>query len=145
MHKIIHRMEEIMNGKRPWMLDLRICWTVLVAFSCLSLMPLEARAAMIESRLADESAISERVTQIESIRQVLEHELVAQRLADYGLSAQEISAKLPTLSDEQLHQLASMSQDVAAGDGLGVVIGVLVIVLLVIVILKLMNKEVIIR
>ena len=134
-----------MTGKRPWVLDLRICWTVLVAFCCLSLMPLDARAALVESRLADESSISERTAQIESIRQALEQEVVAQRLADFGLSAQEISAKLPSLSDEQLHQLAGLSKDVAAGDALGAVIGVLVIILLVIVILKLMNKEVVIK
>jgi len=134
-----------MFAKRPWVLDLRICWTVLTVFCALSLIPANGNAALVQSRLADGSAVSERMTQIETIRKVLEKEIVTQRLADYGVSAQEISAKLPTLSDEQLHQLAGMSTDLAAGDGLGVVIGVLLIVFLVIVILMLLDKKVIIR
>ena len=131
--------------KCPWVLDLRICWTVLIVFCALSLIPANGDAALIQSRLADGSAVSERVTQIETIRKVLEKEVVAQRLADYGVSVQEVSAKLPSLSDDQLHQLAGMSTDLAAGDGVGLVIGVLLIVILVIVILMLLGKKVVVR
>ena len=134
-----------MFAKRPWILDLRICWTVLFVFCALSLIPTNGNAALIQSRLADGSAVSERVTQIETIRKVLEKEIVTQRLADYGVSAQEVSAKLPSLSDDQLHQLAGMSTDLAAGDGVGLVIGVLLIVILVIVILMLLGKKVVVR
>jgi hypothetical protein len=42
--------------------------------------------------------------------------------------------------------LAAASQDVmAGGDGLGLIIGVLIIIILFIVILKLLNKEIIIK
>jgi hypothetical protein len=71
--------------------------------------------------------------------------VVAQRLADYGLSAEQIMAKLPTMSDEQLHQLASLSDSLGEGGVLGTVIAILLIVLLVIVILRIHDRQVIIR
>jgi hypothetical protein len=71
--------------------------------------------------------------------------VVAQRLADFGLSKEEVAAKLPTLSDAQLHQLAGLSKDIAAGNGAEVVIAVLLIILLVVIIVKLMDREIIIR
>lgn len=134
-----------MPKRLGWVLDLRICWMVLIAFSCLSLIPVNSNAALVPSLLADGGGMTERSAQIETVRQALEKEVVAQRLADYGLSAEEISAKLPTLSDAQLHQLNGLSKEIVAGDGLGVVIGLLVIVILVIVVVKLMDKEIIIR
>jgi len=134
-----------MSERRPWVLDARICWMVLFAFCCLSLIPANGNASLIESRLSGGDSLMKRTAQIETIRQALEQEVVAQRLADYGLSPEEISAKLPTLSDEQLHQLASLSDSLGEGGILGAVITVLVIVLLVIVILKLTDKQVIVK
>jgi hypothetical protein len=95
--------------------------------------------------LADGQVVSERNTDLETVRQALEHELVAQRLADYGFSKEEVQIKLQTLSDAQLHQLASVADDLAAGaDGLGIVVTVLVIILLVIIILKLTNNKIVV-
>jgi hypothetical protein len=126
-------------------LDGRITWLVLLSFALLSLIPAQGRAALLESRLSDGQVASERLQQIDSIRIALEKEVVAQRLADYGLSAEQIMAKLPTMSDEQLHQLASMSDSLGEGGVLGTVIAILLIVLLVIVILRIHDKQVIIR
>jgi len=138
-------MEEIMSGKHSWILSARICWMVLVAFSCLSLFPGNGNASLIQSRLADNSVVAERSAQIETIRQSLEQEVVAQRLADYGFTPEEVAARLPSLSDEQLHQLASLSDTLGEGGVLGFVIAVLVIVLLVIVILKVSDKRIIVK
>jgi hypothetical protein len=118
---------------------------VLIAFSALSLVPVNGNAALVQSRLADGASVSERQAQVETIRQALEQEVVAQRLADFGLSKEEVAAKLPTLSDAQLHQLAGLSKDIAGGNGAEVVIAVLVIILLVVIIIKLMDREIIIR
>jgi hypothetical protein len=131
--------------RRTWVLDFRICWMVLIAFSLLSLVPVNGNAALVPSRLADGASVTERQAQIDTIRQALEQEVVTQRLADFGLSNEEIAAKLPNLSDAQLHQLAGLSKDIAAGNGAEVVIAVLVIILLVVVIIKLMDREIIIR
>jgi hypothetical protein len=130
---------------RTWVLDLRICWMVLLAFSAFSLIPVNANAALVPSRLADGASVSERQAQVETIRQALEQEVVAQRLADFGLSKEEVAAKLPTLSDAQLHQLAGLSKDIAGGNGAEAVIAVLLIIFLVIVIMKLMDREIIIK
>lgn len=134
-----------MPDKRPWVLDVRICWMVLFAFCCLSLIPANGSASLIESRLSDGESLMQRAQEIETIRQALEREVVAQRLADYGLSPGEVSAKLPTLSDEQLHQLAALSDTLGEGGILGAVIAILLVVLLVILILKLTDKQVIVR
>ncbi|WP_051361035.1 PA2779 family protein [Desulfuromonas sp. TF] len=134
-----------MSLPRLWILDARICWMVLIAFSFLSLVPANGNTALIGSRLADGTFGAERQAQIEMIRQALEQQVVAQRLSDFGLSPEEVSAKLPTMSDEQLHQLAGLSKDVAAGSVLEAVIAVLLIVFLVVVIMKLMDREIVIR
>jgi len=134
-----------MARNRTRVLDSRICWVVLFAFTCLSLFPVNSNAALVQSRLADGSVISERSAQIETIRQALEQEVVAQRLADYGFTPEEVASRLPSLSDEQLHQLASLSDTLGEGGVLGFVIAVLVIVLLVVVILKVSDKQVIVK
>jgi hypothetical protein len=126
-------------------LDVRIGWIVLLAFGVLSLMPANSRASLVQSRLSNGEILSQRNLELSKVRQALETEIVAQRLADFGLSREEVAAKLPTMSDEQLHQLAGLSDSLAEGGVLGAVIAVLLVVLLVIVILKLVDKEIIIR
>jgi hypothetical protein len=51
------------------------------------------------------------------------------------------------MSDRDLHRLASLTDRAAAGSdsALGILIGVAILVILVIVIMKLMNKEIVIR
>ena len=135
-----------MNFSCQWVLNFRIVWVVIAVFAIFSSAPPPVQAALISSQLSDGQIVSERSTDLETVRQVLEHQLVAQRLADYGFSKEEVQLKMQSLSDAQLHQLASVADDLAAGaDGLGIVVTVLVIVLLVILILKLSNKEIIIR
>jgi len=132
-------------SRRSWVLDARICWMVLFAFSLLCLVPVDSSAALVPSRLSDGASVVERQVQVDSIRQALEQEVVAQRLADFGLSRDEIAAKLPTLSDAQLHQLAGLSKDIAAGGAAETVVAVLLIIFLVVVIIKLMDKEIVIK
>ena len=135
-----------MNFSCQWALNVRIVWVAIAAFAIFSSAPPPVQAALISSQLSDGQIVSERNTDLDTVRQALEHQLVAQRLADYGFSKEEVQLKMQSLSDAQLHQLASVADDLAAGaDGLGIVVTVLVIVLLVILILKLSNKEIIIR
>lgn len=135
-----------MKSSFRWILHHRIIWAVIMAFALFSAAPPPARAGLIVSQMSDGQVVSERSADLDKVRQALEHQLVAQRLADYGFSKDEVQLKLQTLSDAQLHQLASVSDTLAEGaDGLGVVVTVLVIVLLVIVILKLSDKQIVIR
>lgn len=135
-----------MDKRVSWVLDTRICWVVLFAFTLLAVIPTHSQAGLLDSRLSNGEAYSQRSADLEKVRQALQQEVVAQRLADYGFSQAEIAAKLPTLSDEQIHQIAGLTDSLGEGaDGLGFVIAVLVIVLLVVLILKISDKQVIIR
>lgn len=131
-------------GLKRIMLDRRICKFVLVFYVFLALMPSTGEASLIESRLSTGEQLSERAEKIESVRKALEHKVVAQRLADYGLSQEEAMARISTLDDKQLHQLASLSDEIGGGV-LGVVIGVLLIILLVVVILKVSDKRIVVQ
>jgi hypothetical protein len=83
---------------------------------------------------------------LETVRQFLETKAVTNRLEALGYSPEEVQARLSSLSNEEIHQLAgNINTLTTGGDGLGVVIGILVIVLLVILILKLTHKQIIIR
>jgi hypothetical protein len=56
-------------------------------------------------------------------------------------------AKIRAMSDRDLHRLASLSDRMAEGadSALGFLIGVAILIILIIVVIKLMNKEVVIR
>ena len=83
---------------------------------------------------------------INTIQQALETKMVQEKLRAYGLTSEEVAAKLPSMSPGQIHTLAAASNDVlAGGDGLGVIIAVLVIIILVIIILKLLHHDIIVR
>lgn len=135
-----------MNSSFRWILNPRIIWSILLAFAVFSISPPPVRAALIESQLSGSQVVSQRVVELETVRQALEHEMVAQRLADYGFGKDEVQMKLQTMTDAQIHQLASAADTLAeGGDGLGVIVTVLVIILLVIVILKLSDKQIIVK
>jgi hypothetical protein len=128
-----------------WFFDTRICWPILVAYLFLALIPSDAEAFLAQSRMSSGEIVAERSANIASIQAALENKVVAQRLADYGLTPQEVNAKLGTLSDDQLHQLASLSGDVGGGGILGVVIAVLLVILLVVLILHFSGKRVVVQ
>jgi len=81
------------------------------------------------------------------IQSFLEQKIVLQKLSDYGISAEEAMAKVRAMSNQDVHRLAALTDRAAEGtdSGLGILIGLAVLVLLVVLILKLMNKEVIVR
>lgn len=81
------------------------------------------------------------------VQRALEHRIVAQKLRDYGVPPEQVKLRLASLSDQDLHTLASASKGLPSGgdDAVGLLIGLLIVILLVIVILKLLNKEVIVR
>jgi len=125
-------------------LNIRLCWAVVTVFCFFSLIPPNAEAFLVQSRLSSGELISERADQIATIQSALEEKIVSQRLQDYGLSKAEVIAKMDTLSDAQLHQLAGLSGDVGGG-AIGAVIGVLVIILLVVVILRVSDRRIVIQ
>ncbi len=106
-----------------------------------------AVAGMVGSMGSPEFQASEtRGDEIKKIQLALENELVQAKLKAYGLTAEEIQNKIQDMTDNQISLLAQASDNVlAGGDGLGLLIGVLVVVLLIIVIVKLLNRSIVIR
>jgi len=106
-----------------------------------------AMAGLISSMPSSiEMAGKGKEAEIDKVKKVLEMQIVADKLQAYGLSVEEVKAKLSSMSDEQIQVVAQASDRVlAGGDGAGFVIAVLVIIILVIVILKLLDKRIIIK
>ena len=132
---------------RPFRGSLRF-WTALFALTWLfSLETAPALAGLAPSRVSGTTAIATaRDADLIAVQRALEHKVVAQKLRDYGVSPEEVRARLATMSDDELHLLASHAKGLpSGGDALSTLIGILVVIILIIVILKLLNKEVIIK
>jgi hypothetical protein len=104
-----------------------------------------AEAGVIASHGTGAAAL--RAADVAAVQAFLERKVVLQKLTDYGVSPEEAMAKIRSMSDQDLHRLASLSDRAAAGadSGLGLAIGLAVLVILVLVILMLLNKKVIVR
>lgn len=87
-----------------------------------------------------------RTQDLTTVRTTLESNIVKQRLLDYGLTAEQVSASVDRLSDEQLHQLATNIDAVqAGGDGLGGVIFLLLVIIIVIVVLEATGHHIVVK
>lgn len=121
-----------------------VLWYLVAAMLIIGITPrLEAAFAPSEALVLSSSA---RSNDTANVQKVLENRLVRQRLQDLGFSADEITAKLSQLSDEQLHSVAQKLDDLKVGtdSGLGIIIAVLVIIALVLVIIHLSGHKVIV-
>ena len=129
--------------KNGWFFSLAVilaCWMgVLGAFRA------EALGGVIASHATEGASV--RDADIGKLQVFLEQKIVLQKLSDYGVSAEEAMAKICAMSDRELHRLASLTDRAAEGtdSGIGLLIGLAVLILLVIVILKLSNKQIIVR
>ena len=123
--------------------------TALIVVLCMSALDFSpALAGLAPSQTSGATTIaSARDADLLVAQRALENKIVAQKLRDYGVTAADAQLKLASLSDGDLHTLASASRGLpSGGDGAtGALIGVLVVVILVIVILRLMNRQVIVR
>jgi hypothetical protein len=73
------------------------------------------------------------------IKQILAREDVRSALIAQGIDPLEAEARIASLSESEIIELANQIENLpAGGDGLGLVIAVLVIVILVLVVMKLM-------
>jgi hypothetical protein len=80
-----------------------------------------------------------------TVRQALENKMVQKRMQALGYDQEEIDARLQMLTDQERHDLASRINALnPGGDGLGIVVGVLVIILLVWFILYLTDKRIVV-
>lgn len=123
-------------------------WTALIvaAYWC-ALQVTPAVAGLAPSRVSGATAIhSARDADLVMVQRMLENRLVTQKLRDYGVSPEQAKLRVASLSDQDLHTLASASKGLpSGGDGLDTLIAILIIVLLVIVIMKVMNKQIVVK
>ena len=103
-----------------------------------------AEAGVIASSIEDGGSRAEDMAKVQAF---LENKVVTQKLVDYGVSPAEAMEKVKTMSAQDLHRLATLTDRAAAGtsDALGFLIGLAILVILIIVIMKLMNKEIVVR
>ena len=123
-------------------------WTALLVILCMSALDISPALAGLapSTRSGATTVTSARDADLLVAQRALENKVVAQKLRDYGVSPTEAQLKLASMSDQDLHRLASASKGLpSGGDSTGAIIGILVVVILVIVVLKLMNREVVVR
>ncbi len=124
-----------------------LIWILVITTFAMGMHPPET-VAMLAPALptaAESSFDSHRMADLQKIQAVLESKIVRQRLADFGLTPEEINIRLAGLSDDQLHQLATnVEAIIPAGDGLGIVIALLVIAILAVILIYLLNHRIIV-
>jgi len=124
--------------------DLTIIFLVLVTFIPVSLISASSKAAVTQSQMIAPGKNASTLREVDEIkvRRALENKIVAEKLMSHGLTTEEVSEKLNEMSDEQVHQIASLSDRIpAGGDGVvAVVVTVLVIVALVLLIIFLWKR-----
>ena len=124
------------------MIWLLVVMTVTIGFS-----PPESFAMLIAVQQSGVEPIPtpQHTADLELVQKVLESKIIRQRLEDLGLSPEDINAKLLQLSDDQLHQLAmEIDAMIPGGDGLGIVIALLVIAILVVILVYLLDHRIIV-
>ena len=121
----------------------RIAIILVVSMAFISIVP-QVDAAFISS----EASFSDNMRQQDTatIKKVLEQKLIKQRLQALGYSGDEVKARLDKLSDNELHRFATQLDTIAAGgDGLSVIVTILVIVGIIALVLFITGKRIVIQ
>jgi uncharacterized protein DUF6627 len=94
-----------------------IILVMITSFIPVSLISKTAECAMADSQmvLPNGNKVPAREIDTEKVRRTLENKIVAERLRAYGLSKEEVIAKMDKMSDGQIYQLASLSDRLPAG------------------------------
>lgn len=121
-----------------------ISWYLIFAMFLIGVAP-RVDAAMSPSEIIAASQ-TDRAADLERIQRALEMKVVKERLEKFGLTTEEVNARLEALNDSQMHQIAQQVDDLRVGkdSALGVIVALLIIAILVIVILQLTGRRVIV-
>lgn len=132
-----------MSFSRYKIYKITIIIIILTSFTPVSLISRSAECAIAGSQMISPGGkTSVREIDEEKIRRTLENKIVVEKLRSYGLSKEEITAKMGKMSDEQIHQLAALSDRIPAGGNgaVAIVVAALVALVVIIVILILLKK-----
>lgn len=120
---------------------------VIVSFAQFTLISTSVEASIADSKMMlSKGGVSHaREINERKIRRILENKIIAKRLKSYGLSDEKIFSKLEAMSDEQVHQLASLSDRMPAGGDAGVaaaiVIATIAVAIILLLVLIVLNKK----
>ena len=117
----------------------KVLYMLVLAMGIIGVLPNTGSAGVIPADQADQ-AQALRTENIAKIKATLERKEIAARLADYGLTPEEVSSRLDRLTDEQAAEIAADIDRInAGGDTLGVLLSIALLVLLVLLILHLLG------
>lgn len=123
-------------------------WTLVVTTLLIGWIPSEGSAMLAPAvpTATEPVSGSNRAIAFQKVQRVLESKIVQQRLEDFGLTPDEITARLERLSDTQLHQLVmQIDALIPGGDaGLGLVAALLVIAILAVILVYLLGHRIVI-
>lgn len=82
-----------------------------------SLISTNANAAVTESQMISPRENASTIREINElkVKWALENKIVAEKLIGHGLTKEEVSEKIGEMSDEQVHQIASLADRIPAG------------------------------
>ena len=121
----------------------QIAWYLIAAMFIIGIAP-KVDAGLSPSEII--AAQFDRGQDSSAIRQVIENKMVSERLAQLGFTQEEVNSRLSQLSDQQLHKLAvNLDEIKTGGDGLGLIIGLLVIAILVVILIQLTGHKIIVK
>ena len=122
-----------------------VIWYLVIAMFVIGITP-RVYAGFSPSEVVGLSP-AERSCDLQKVQKFLEMKMVRERLKEYGLAQDEITARLDQLSDQQIHQLALKVDDlrVAADEGLGIIVALLVIAILVVILIMLLGHRVVVK
>lgn len=133
-----------MSNKSNKFYRLLVIWLVVATFTPASVISISLNAAVLESEMIRSGSqnLSKREFEELKVRKALENKIVSQKLMQHGLSSKEAQDKIELMTDEEVHQLASLSDRLPAGGdgGVGFVVGILVIAALVLLIIYLAKR-----
>jgi hypothetical protein len=122
----------------------QLTWYLVIAMFIIGIAP------RVDAGLAPSEIIAltqaDRDADLGKIQKILETKAIGDRLAQFGLTQDEVQKRLAQLNDQQIHKIALQLDDLKIGqdDAIGVIIAVLVIIILVVVLLKITGHKVIV-
>ena len=106
-----------------------LSWYLIFAMFLIGIAP-KVDAGLVPSELIAMSQ-TDRKSDMEKIRQVLEMKMVGERLKQMGFTQDEIQTRLNTIGDQQLHKFVLQLDDLKIGGDGGAGIAIVVLLILV--------------
>jgi Family of unknown function (DUF6627) len=120
-----------------------VTWYMIAVIFVLGFVP-RVEAGFIASQVSQGS--QNRAEYLGAVQKSLEVRMVSETLEKFGMTKAEVKSRLDVMTDAQIHQLATSLDEVrVGGDGLELIVLLLVIAILVVVLLQLTGHKVIVK